>query len=266
MQTYDLAIPLGLNCSAAAQLRQRNLRLASFPFDWLSTYDHADPLDLPLKSMENHFSEWLKHENLDGERYASFGKQDLHFPVYDSGSGYLFLHDFTSPHPTAEETEQVRAKYSRRIERMYKMIEEAQRILFVVSARENQLSMEKLRQTYGRLKELFPSKTLALVAFTQEAPEDRTESELDANNDGIYFHHTTTVLQDIIFHKLDWSGRILDYFRLSGMFPQGGKEGSQDSAGLNVSPMSFMEKLHWKAFKHCRRYLVKRNRIPSYFK
>lgn len=36
---YDLIVSLGGNCAAALQLKRRNLRLFSFPFDYLAMQD-----------------------------------------------------------------------------------------------------------------------------------------------------------------------------------------------------------------------------------
>lgn len=167
MPVFDLIIPLGLNCAAASQCRFRNLRLASFPFDWaLAPDDHPDPISLPLYALETRFANWFVYENLKKVEDQRF---EGSVAVQDLASGYIFLHDFHHSPLVVRDVERVREKYIRRIDRMYQMIEKASSILFVIYVQDNKISMARLREARTHLQRIFHGKQLSIYAITLSA-------------------------------------------------------------------------------------------------
>lgn len=259
MRTFDLIVPLGVGCIAASQLKFRGLRIASFPFDWVTPGTRDNRLEFPLRSLETRFSEWLKPENLDWKYCAEVGKQGFHFPVYDAGSGYEFLHDFKADRFDAEDVAIVRRKYARRIDRFYEMLEKATSILFVFAGHDDELALTKLEEVYRRLKALFPDKSIMIYAFSYSAPCNSIEEDC-AESDYIFVQRCSIPREEYGVSVKEWSARWLDKVKLSERIDPPQSEVSRAHA-----PKSFLEKLHWKCYKRCRKFLVQHNCLGSTF-
>jgi hypothetical protein len=127
---YDAIISLGGNCSAASQLRMRGLRSVSLPFDWLAMTD-ASAVSYLADEFPNGLPSFFKRENLvHYECPHRNGTAPFHYE--DSLSRFCFIHHFHKS-LDAGGYEDVAAKMRRRIERMYRLIEDGSRILFVLA-------------------------------------------------------------------------------------------------------------------------------------
>lgn len=259
MRVFDLIVPLGVDCVAASQLKFRGLRVASFPFDWVTSELDEKRLMRPILSLENHFADWLKPENLDWERSVAMGQQGFHFPVYDKGTGCIFLHDFKSEKPDTEEIALVREKYARRIQRLYNMLERAKSVLFIFAGRDDEISGPELEKVRQRLLILFPGKDIMLYAVTCSAPQNTLEEDCSEDSH-IFIQRCTVPREDYGVHVKEWSARWLDKVKLSGVI---GLE-KQDASSFHV-PKGFIEKLHWKCYKHCRKFLIRHNCLGTTF-
>jgi hypothetical protein len=129
-KTYDAIISLGGNCAAASQLRMRGLRPVSLPFDWLAM---TDPL--AIEFLANEFPAGLpgffKKENIvPFDCPHQNGTAPFHYE--DSKSRFCFIHHF---HRSLSDGgyEEVRATIGRRLDRMFRLIENGDRILFVLA-------------------------------------------------------------------------------------------------------------------------------------
>lgn len=232
MRVFDLVVPLGIGCIAASQLKFRGLRIASFPFDWATSAMDGNRLMRPVLSLENHFADWLKPENLDWERGAAAGRLGLHFPVYDKGTDYVFLHDFRTATKDKQEIEIVRAKYARRIQRLYDMLERAKSVLFVFVGHDDEISEPKLEEVRQRLQDLFPGKEIMLYAVTYGASQNTLEDDC-AENAHIFIQRCTIPREDYAVLVKEWSARWLDKVKLSGKIRP-----PKDDGGGNRMPIS----------------------------
>lgn len=106
-------ISLGHFCSVASDLEKIGLRSESLPFDWLITPEFENV----ILAIENHFDGFLDEEML---------KQSKKTPRYYKCSRYNFefYHDFSEFKPLSVQLPEIRQKYKRRIDRLYKAISE----------------------------------------------------------------------------------------------------------------------------------------------
>ncbi len=112
MNQYKHFISLGYFCSVALELERVGLRSTSSPFDWCIA-DFKGALD----AIENHFANLLDYSYLlqsDTARDYYFNKK---YKIW-------FFHDFDKYHSLTDQLPSVKEKYSRRIERFYKNIQE----------------------------------------------------------------------------------------------------------------------------------------------
>lgn len=126
MKEYDLAFGMGYSCGASLALRAAGLQFASLPFDWLS----VPSVLAAARLVESDFDRWFEAEDLElcnvirkGWVYAKlFRNRRTHFG---------FAHDFHGDDDFATCYPVVRAKYERRISRLYELMGKARRILIV---------------------------------------------------------------------------------------------------------------------------------------
>lgn len=129
-KTYDAIIPLGGNCAAASQLRMRGLRLTSLPFDWLAMTDPC-AIDFLANEFPAGLPDFFKKENLvPFDCPHQNGTAPFHYE--DSKSRFCFIHHF---HRSLSDGgyEEVRSTMDRRLDRMFRLIEHGDRILFVLA-------------------------------------------------------------------------------------------------------------------------------------
>jgi len=131
MKIYDIILSLGGSCAVANQLKERGLRLASYPFDWIFTKEPTS-LERLADCFREDFVNWPKLENLveidEDERNSHAAK----YQYRDAYTGFRFIHDFTEPKERCAEV--VREKYLRRIERLCLRLKEAKRIALCFDA------------------------------------------------------------------------------------------------------------------------------------
>lgn len=261
-EQYDLIVPMGLACVAASQLRFRKLRAVSFPFDWLLSQGPDAAME-NVKLLEDGFANFLEQKNLSvcncpGTDSTCTGS---HYAVYDSGSNRTFLHDFRKPPSDDEEFMRVKERYNRRIGRLYERIDKAKRILFVFgSERDEWLSEETLVEVRNRLAKFLENRgggtVFGIYAFTYNGEKEATVSCCD----GQVLKHVSTraVVQNYDNNVMCYEARGLDNIYLSKMFI--------DVKSTNVSrKMDFLERMHYKVMKHCRKFLRRRNILTMVF-
>lgn len=121
---FDLVVSMGEDCACAMYLRKSSLRDASYPFDWLC---HAT-FERRIECLKNHFDGFLEKENMRRLDKPTTGLRDLENDSYeDVNTGFYFYHDFKENVPFDIVFSGVKNKYERRIERLYKNIENVKR-------------------------------------------------------------------------------------------------------------------------------------------
>ncbi|QHI68088.1 DUF1796 family putative cysteine peptidase [Tichowtungia aerotolerans] len=112
-------IPIGGFCSVAKELERRGLRDGSLPFDWVMT-----DLDSVSRLLERQFDRLFCPDALRR-------KEGMPHVVAHKNYYFDFYHDFPEHVSIEQVLPVVRAKYERRIQRIYEWLGEADRILFI---------------------------------------------------------------------------------------------------------------------------------------
>lgn len=248
---YDCIVPLGGNCSSALQLRSRKLRQCSLPFDWL--YYQGDCLpETYVGLIESHFAAWLERKNLEVKDTRKEPESGRHSSVTDLRCGVTFLHDFLTYPLTDMELETVRAKYQRRIDRLYALCGHADRILFVIAGTAEQLNRERLLEARRRLFTLFPQAAIDIFAVITEAS---TFEMVESPENGLYLSLTTRKRSTYDLHYRPWEWSWLDSVGLSDAMRDILGHAPQKPAGL-------LDRWIYKLYKHLKKTLIRRGRLP----
>lgn len=178
---YDVVISLGEWCIASMVLRMCDLQNRSFPFDWSGGrfWDKcghgglSGKVDLICNNFENFF-------NL--EDFESLGPnpkdEDYWFLwVVNNRTGLQYKHDFPSDVDIKDSYSKVRDKYCRRVDRLYDLINKADKILFVYIAISGGFSDDYLKEQQAKLQNKFPKKRIDFLYFF----DDRNASLTDVN-------------------------------------------------------------------------------------
>ncbi len=176
---YDLIFSLGGSCASTLQIKKfRQLQNLSLPFDWLF---HISPETLPTLAelFKTNFAQWLRRENLillqDGER----GGSELIHQYRCAYTGFRFIHDFETSADDDQEYAQVKAKYDRRIQRLYDIMDKSRRVLAVIDVRYN-LQVTDLKQLKMAVERAFPNTSFTVVGlrFSAEQPSSFYQNEI----------------------------------------------------------------------------------------
>lgn len=161
---YDFIVSLGYDCHCATMLRKLGLRSCSSPLDWVT----SAPLATRLELVETHFEKFLQRGNLHKLEKGpdAPGKGNDHYE--DRATGLRFFHDFREELPFDEAYAQVRAKYDRRIARLYENVRKANRTLFVWCDFAHPLSEEVFTAAKDRLRAAFPGKDVSFLSVTAD--------------------------------------------------------------------------------------------------
>ncbi len=191
---YDFVASLGYDCHCATMLRKLGLRSCSSPLDWLT----AAPLETRLKLLETHFAGFLEKGNmrrLEKEPGAP-GKGNDHYE--DSATGLRFFHDFRETLPFDEAYAQVRAKYDRRIARLYANVAGAKRTLFVWCDPRRPLAEGVRAGAETRLRAVFPGRDVRLLSVSSDDDFGRIK------NPGASAMHRRTERLRLFIRCLTW--------------------------------------------------------------
>jgi len=174
---YDLAIPIGGSCSTSEAMRAAGLQFATLPLDWTGGPTFRAKVDLICAD----FARWMTKSGLHPLPATKFSR-DIY--MKDDVLGFTFNHDFSYGVPFDEDYERVKAKFDRRIRRLYELIGKSKRILIVsigvpTSKDIPDEDLVHAREAFGRK---WPGKTFEILyAEHREGRsfENRTEREAD---------------------------------------------------------------------------------------
>lgn len=161
---YDVVVGIGQTCANAAYMSRWNLRACSGPFDWI--LGQAVGLRRTIDLICTDFRGFLDRESLRQYENPRGPQDDQRCDYYeDVGTGYRLPHDFPRGVPLAESYPQVRAKYDRRIARMYRRVGEGRRSLFVYWARYEEISDADMVESVARLRARFAASHVDLLVI-----------------------------------------------------------------------------------------------------
>lgn len=133
-------ISLGEDCQVALSMRDLNVRLAAYPFDWMISSD----FDKLTQAFREDFVDFLNPQHMEIGT-APFG---LTWGVFDNYYRLIFLHDFPNHEPEnavdfdvkypnynfADYLPEVTAKYERRLQRLRDVLGASGPVIFIRTA------------------------------------------------------------------------------------------------------------------------------------
>ena len=115
---YQNIISLGFFCGPAQEIKSIGLRNASYPFDWIiSNFESV------LLLLKNNFKDFLKEEFLIIDKTEKELKET--YVIKNTKYDIKFFHDFKKGYSIYEQLPEIKEKYNRRIQRLYKTIEKS---------------------------------------------------------------------------------------------------------------------------------------------
>ena len=112
---YQNIISLGFFCGPAQEIKSIGLRNASYPFDWIiSNFESV------LLLLKNNFIDFLEEKYLIIDRTEKELKET--YIVKNIKYDIKFFHDFKKVYTIHEQLTEIKEKYNRRIQRLYKTI------------------------------------------------------------------------------------------------------------------------------------------------
>ena len=170
---YDLICSLGGNCAAAHNIKQRNLRRFSLPFDWLYMLNE-DPLYKLANCFEDDFKNFFLLENLnplpEGANTSHLDRPQY----YDTYTGYRYVNHFDVPIEQGGYIP-VKEKMNRRIERLYEYIQKGNVFLFVLSL-PFEINIDPIMNLHDTLKKKWPNKQFDFEVLMFDCKEYATKT------------------------------------------------------------------------------------------
>lgn len=207
-ESYDAIISLGGNCAVCNQLRHRGKRLYSLPLDWTLMTD-TRPLEYLPTGIKTRFRDLCLEENLSEYEPPTneHGKTTLH--VIDSATGFRFIHHFHGALTDSTEYERVHNVQIRRINRMYRTIESAKHVLFILETGFSYdiTLAERIREA---IAETFPSVEVELYVMQFSAKRCSEEVLHDGLMRVSTFERPINIVYDNQFtgHEWCWMDRL----------------------------------------------------------
>ncbi len=194
---YDVIISLGGNCTVANNLRYRNMRHFSLPFDWVYMLDDT-PLIYLQEGFCNKFEKLCLKKNL-----VKIQGNDSHKIIYqDTYSGFCFPNHFENENLTEEEYQLTYNKLRKRIDRFFECIKKNDSILFVLAC-ELQFKKNDIIELKNTVLRLYPNKKIDFRVMMFNSEIDETEI-LDENI-CIYRYKRPQNLYDFTKTNYEWS-------------------------------------------------------------
>ena len=209
---YDLICSLGGNCSVAHNLRFRNMRPFSLPFDWCYILDDA-PIYKLAECFDNNFKFYCLKENLQELPENSAHKDKVQYK--DTYTGYIYANHFSKSindcSGGGNEYMNFKAKQDRRIERLYSEIEKGSKILFLLST-SFEIGIDCVANLKRALEQKWNNKVFDFIVMSFNCSEDST-----IENNGIMMikYKRGTNLYDFIYTNYEWA--FLDKITLSNV-------------------------------------------------
>lgn len=180
MKYYDYIVSLGSSCYTAILLKRMNFQGASNVFDWSggNLFDKCGiggflgKVDL----IYNHFDNAFNLEDL--ETFHREATSHTGIPVRNKRTGLQYVHDFPKNKSIEEEYPHYKQKYMRRVDRLYKTIESARKVLFIFILQGDVLPMEDMKTAEKKMNESFNGKIDFLI-FQNIEKGDQEEIEIN---------------------------------------------------------------------------------------
>lgn len=198
VEKYDLICSLGGNCAAAHNLQIRNLRKASYPFDW--TYFNTDnAIDKLSEGFKNGFINYMRKENL--EELPINPSHPDRIQLKDKYGEIVWANQFSYTNSFDKNYTLVKKTFDRRFKRLLDSTCSAKDILFLFSIN-NYIKPEKFLNLLKNLKEIYPDKNfqLRVLSFNCE-----TDDIFENENIKIFYYKRNLHEYDFLKTSVEWS-------------------------------------------------------------
>lgn len=255
-KTFDFCMSFGGSCAGTMQLTQRNLRVASLPFDWVGGRTAEKFSHVIERMIATRFEGWMNYEGfvpMPAEFDDPPATDPMEVRVWDNGLDMGFYHDFRYNIFSANGREYfdgVVEKYRRRIVRLYDFLSRADKVL-AVNVSPEAFSRERMLEFKSRLDEASPRAKFTLFTVQYNALED--EAVFD-DGSGVFIRRTRRPIHPYDYYRTAPEWDFLDGIRLSGVVTpvDDGKKRVKTTSGM---PLWY--KLHRKIYMHCGKVLAK---------
>lgn len=163
---YDETVSLGSICQAAWHLKANEIRKGAYPFDSAITPFHG-----LILFISQHGAGFLEKDHLKVLE-TLYGDPHSYLHVVDQTYDIHFIHDFRFPDMYNYDT--VIAKYQRRTQRFFHLLETDKKILFV----RVQMNRDEAKALDRLLHTLYPHLDYTLVAVSDD-PDAQTDWGLE---------------------------------------------------------------------------------------
>jgi len=207
---FDVIVSLGGNCSVAHNLRVRNLRPFSLPFDWL-LMDDARPIEYLPTGFTDGFKDFCLQEILVELKGAERGEEHPGRLQYlDAVSGWKFIHHFNESDDFNREYKRVYDVLSRRIRRLDALFLEGGRYLLIL-APTFKVSKTCLDRLMGVLRDKYGNTSFYYIIMSF----DEMSADVEVDRNLIYAKvKRPQNVYDFSKTNVEWS--FLDRIKLSG--------------------------------------------------
>ncbi len=201
---YDLIVSLGANCSAAHNLRYRDMRPYSLPLDWVYMEDDK-PIKWLINAFETKFSGFLQYENLE-----QLPPTNEHAIIYkDMVSGFVFPNHWVKEIKNKSDYDVVASKMHRRVKRLFDKLDSAKSVLFIIAANQ-ELNTDNILMLYKRLIKQYPGKNIDFEVMLFSAKKE-TEQVID----NVHIRTFERPQNNYDFTKTNYEWMFLDDIQIS---------------------------------------------------
>lgn len=180
MKYYDIAISLGEYCCTTFALRRCHLQTKSMVFDWSAGIEKdkcgLGGLQGKVDLICNDFKDFFNFEDFENRGQNAQKIDDTeHLWIVNKRTGLQYKHDFPSNQSFEATFDGVKEKYLRRVDRLYKSIEENNKILFLFIAKTTGFSDDYLLAQQQKIALKFPNKQIDFL-YIMHADEYDTKT------------------------------------------------------------------------------------------
>jgi hypothetical protein len=239
------------------QMKQRGLRLASMPLDWVHGRESARYVGSVIDFIGNGFSGWCDFDLLSpmpADMDTPRATDPLEVRAWDETHDIGFYHDFRYNifgDGGREYHRGILERYRRRIDRMYDVVRRSRSVFAVVVNAQGALPASEMLRLRDSIESIHPDAEVTLVAMNYEAGEDRDEGSVGSR---FLVRNMKRRQHPYDFVKTSWEWDFLEDVKLSGRVSP-----SAEAKRNATSGMSLWYKLHRKLYLHCKKVIERSN-------
>lgn len=196
-KSFDLVVSLGGNCAAAHQLKYKNFRTKSYPFDW--TYFTSDEAVYKLiTGFKENFKNYALKKNFKELPVNPSHPDRIQYK--DNYGEIIWANHFSYNKNKNSDYEQVKEKLDRRFKRLVDSIKEAKRILFIFSV-SFKISPDAFLKLIDTLYTIYPDKHFEIKVLSFDASKNSVFKNKDVE---IFYYRRLINNQDFDTTNKEW--------------------------------------------------------------